>query len=106
MLLIATAVPVYNTYTKAAKLIPFDDIAPPVTNCTLNGTMNGSVYISEVTVTLTATDNESGVNRTNYTLDSGYWTDYSAPFMIATYGNHTLTVYSDGKAGNKEEDKT
>jgi hypothetical protein len=82
------------------------DTTPPVTTCTLNGTMSGGVYITPVTATLTATDDMSGVNYTDYKVDAGAWTNYTAPFVISTQGAHIITFYSVDKAGNKETDKT
>jgi len=85
---------------------PGGDTTPPVTTCTLNGTMSGGVYITPVTATLTAVDTESGVDYTNYKVDSGAWTNYTAPFIVSDEGAHTITFYSVDKAGNKETDKT
>jgi len=82
------------------------DSTPPVTTCTLDGTMSGGVYITPVTATLTAVDTESGVDYTNYKVDSGAWTNYTAPFIVSDEGAHTITFYSVDKAGNKETDKT
>jgi hypothetical protein len=82
------------------KYIP--DNYPPVTTCRLDGQINGSVYVSNVTVTLTATDNGSGVDRTMYQLDIGTWIIYAAPFIVSIDGGHTLSFYSKDKAGNVE----
>ncbi len=41
------------------------DTIPPVTTCTLEGTLDGDIYTSDVTVTFSATDAQSGVNYTN-----------------------------------------
>jgi hypothetical protein len=81
------------------------ELIPPVTTCTLDGEMNGSVYISDVTVTLNATDVGSGVNYTIYKLDSNAWTQYSAPFVVTGNGAHTVDYYSVDKAGNIEATK-
>ena len=82
-----------------------DDMTPPVTTCTLAGDMDGGVYVSDVTVTLTATDDNSGVDYTKYKLDAGTWTTYTAPFVVSTNGNHTVRFYSVDKAGNTETEK-
>ncbi len=43
---------------------PRDDVTPPFTTCSLYGTMGeNDWYVSQVRVTLTAIDNESGVCR-------------------------------------------
>ena len=81
------------------------DTTPPVTTCTLTGEMEGDIYVSDVTVTLTATDEGSGVDYTKYKLDSGAWTTYTAPFVVSTNGNHTVFFYSVDKQGNIEAEK-
>ncbi len=64
------------------------DTTPPVTTCTLNGDYTGGIYFSNVTVTLNATDYESGVNYTKYKLDDGAWMTYTTPFIV----RHTLFI--------------
>lgn len=81
------------------------DTIPPVTTCTLAGDMDGSEYISDVTVTLNATDTGSGVDHTMYKLDSASWMRYSAPFIVVDNGSHTVLYYSVDKAGNTEVTK-
>jgi len=83
-----------------------DDSFPPVTNCTLIGTLEGPFYISNVTVTLSATDNISGVGSTTYKLDDGLWDTYTEPFVVSGDGNHIVRYYSIDNAGNAEEEKT
>jgi hypothetical protein len=82
------------------------DTAAPVTTCALEGTQQGGVYTSDVTVTLTATDGGSGVNYTKYKLDDGEWTTYSAPFIVTDDGAHTVLFYSVDIAGNQETEKS
>jgi hypothetical protein len=82
-----------------------EDIIPPVTTCTLSGEMEGDVYVSDVIVTLTATD-DSGVDYTKYKLDNGAWTTYTAPFVVSSNGNHTVSFYSADNVGNTETEKT
>ena len=79
------------------------DTDPPVTTCTLDGVLDGEVYRSDVTVTLTATDEGSGVEVTRYRLDAGAWTEYHAPFQVTQDGGHTVVFYSVDEAGNVEE---
>ena len=82
-----------------------EDITPPVTTCTLAGDIEGDVYVSDVTVTLTATD-DSGIDYTKYKLDEGAWTEYFSPFIVSTNGNHTVSYYSADTIGNIETEKT
>ena len=83
-----------------------DDIIPPETNCTLTGILDGEVYISDVTVMFSATDDISGVASTTYKLDDGLWTTYGDPFLVSTEGSHILSFYSIDNAGNAEAEKT
>jgi hypothetical protein len=81
------------------------DVTPPITRCTLEGTVEGDIYTSDVTVTLTATDAQSGVNFTMYQLDDGDWMVYTAPFIVSEDGVHNLVFYSVDNAGNEEDEK-
>jgi len=78
------------------------DDTPPVTTCRLDGQMSGNIYTSNVTVTLSATDDLSGVYETRYQLDGGAWMKYTAPFVVSTEGLHALLFYSSDIAGNIE----
>jgi hypothetical protein len=83
-----------------------EDTTPPVTTCTLEGTLVGDIYTSDVTVSLSATDAQSGVNYTQYKLDDGAWTAYTGSFAVTTDGSHTVRFYSVDNAGNQETEKT
>jgi len=80
------------------------DELPPTTMAVLSGTAGlNDWYLSDVTITLTATDSESIVNYTRYRIDGGSWQNYSSPFVISIEGNHTLEFYSVDVAGNIED---
>jgi hypothetical protein len=81
------------------------DEAAPVTTAHLSGTLSGGIYVSPVKVTLTATDNLSGIASTHYQVDGGSWHTYTAPFMVSTTGSHVVSFYSQDKAGNVETTK-
>jgi photosystem II stability/assembly factor-like uncharacterized protein len=84
-----------------------EDTIPPETTCNLSGTLEGGIYITNVTVNLTATDDSSGVATTMYKLDNASWVTYvDGPFVVSTNGNHLLRFYSTDNAGNIEEEKT
>lgn len=78
-----------------------DDI-PPVTSIALEGTLDGDVYRSDVTVTLIASDEGSGVDVTYYKVDAGSWVEYTAAFLVTEDGTHTISYYSTDVAGNSE----
>ena len=83
------------------------DTTPPVTTDTPSGTTgNNGWYVSPVSVTLSATDDLSGVAATSYSLDGDSHTTYSTPFTITGDGNHTLTFNSTDNAGNQEVSNT
>jgi hypothetical protein len=83
-----------------------EDTTPPETTCELEGEMVGDVYVSEVTVTLTATDDMSGVNYTMVKVDDGEYTEYEEPFVVSDEGEHTIYYYSVDNANNIEDEKT
>ncbi len=89
---------------------PENDIIPPVTICILdppepNG-KNGW-YVSKITITLIATDDNSGVNITNYQVDEEVWQTYLQPFNITTDSSkHTIQYFSVDNAGNIEPQKS
>ena len=84
-----------------------NDTQPPVTIITLNGTMGmNGWYISDVTITLNATDDMSGINATYYKLATeNEWNKYEGPFIIKKDTYETLDYYSIDNAGNIEEKK-
>lgn len=81
----------------------FDNI-PPVTVITLTGNQqqNGN-YNGPVLISLSATDNASGVASTSYVIDSGSFQPYSGPVYAWLPGNHQVTAYSVDVAGNTEQ---
>ena len=82
------------------------DETPPHTTCTLDGEMQDDEYISDVTVTLNANDNLSGVDNTQYRLDMEEWTTYTDSFVVSEEGTHTVDYYSVDNIGNIETIKT
>ena len=109
-----------NKIVTAHFIIEIPDTTPPVTTSKLTGTMGqNSWYVSDVTVTLSATDppstfrigggsgkGPSGVNHTYYKIDSGPWNEYTTMFIISADGQHTVLFYSDDIAGNVETEKS
>lgn len=83
------------------------DETPPQTTASLSGTLaGGNQYLAPVTVTLTASDNLSGVSSTMYQVDGGAAQTYGSPFAIIAAGTHQVTYYSVDNAGNTEATHT
>jgi len=79
------------------------DTKPPVTTHKFDGVIGKEGWFAgDVTVILNATDAISGVNYTKYKLDSGEWTNYTAPFDVTENGEYSLCYYSVDLAGNTE----
>ncbi|HUD64481.1 MAG TPA: Ig-like domain repeat protein [Candidatus Sulfotelmatobacter sp.] len=83
----------------------YDTIAP-VTAVSLSGTLSGGIYISPVTVTLSASDSGSGVAATYYQIDGGATLTYGGPFSVPATGTHTIVFHSTDVAGNVESNKS
>jgi hypothetical protein len=83
------------------------DNTPPTTTIYFAGTVGeNSWFISPVTITLTATDDMTGVDYTMYKLDSGSWNMYSNPFTVSNDAVHTIEYYSVDNMGNTEPAKS
>lgn len=66
---------------------------------------NNNWYISHPTVTLSATDDRSGVNHIEYRLNGGSWTTYTSPFDLAD-GTWTVDYRSFDNAHNESVNGT
>jgi hypothetical protein len=63
-------------------------------------------YVSNVTITLIATDDISGVNVTYYRINNDEWTVYEDPFIILKEGDDiSIEFYSIDNVGNQEDVK-
>jgi len=87
-----------------------DDTTPPITTISTNPPepdgCNGW-YVSNVTITLNATDDLSGVNATYYRINGSDWNKYIFPFIISEDGENILIeFYSVDNAGNVETVKS
>ncbi|MCU0860479.1 MAG: ABC transporter substrate-binding protein, partial [Thermoplasmata archaeon] len=86
-----------------AEAVVVPDASPPTTECELTGTMGSDGwYVSQVTVDLSAADDEGTVAWTNYSLDGAAWATYSDEFAVSEAGDHTLEYYSVDDSGNEE----
>jgi hypothetical protein len=78
----------------------------PVTEAALSpDAVNG--WFRSPTVTLTASDRDGDLDRTEYRLDSsGTWTTYAGPFQVSSDGAHTLEYRSIDRLGHVEVAKS
>jgi hypothetical protein len=97
--------------TSFTKIMPIcgvaQDAAPPITTAMMTGTLgNNGWYVSDVQMTLTATDNDggSGVKEIHYSVDGVETVELgsSASHSIAGDGTHAVTWYAIDNAGNME----
>ncbi|MDG4780917.1 copper-binding protein [Micromonospora sp. WMMD961] len=80
---------------------PAEDTTPPTVTATVAGERNDDgAYVGGATVTVTATDADSGVAAVEYALDTGAWTAYSAPVTVRAPGAHTVRFRATDTAGN------
>jgi hypothetical protein len=80
------------------------DTTPPQVSASVTGDKdsNGN-YVGAATVTLSATDTESGVDKVEYALDGGTFTTYSGPLTVNEEGSHTVQYRATDKAGNTSQ---
>jgi len=85
-----------------------NDLVKPITNISLSGTNRGNgYYISDVKINLMAADDNSGILKTEHSLDGGSnWIKYTGEFTVSQDGTTTILYSSTDKAGNREENKT
>jgi uncharacterized cupredoxin-like copper-binding protein len=86
---------------------PGDDTTPPTVAAEVTGEKDpNGAYIGKATVTVTATDNDggSGVKTTEYNVDGGAWTAYTAPVVVDAAGQHMVHYRATDNAGNVSEE--
>lgn len=77
------------------------DSTPPVTKINIQGTKGqGDWYLSSLIVILNATDNESGVDLTWYSIDASATALYTSPIIVTSEGYHNIVAYSIDIVGN------
>src|SRR5712691_4880602 len=83
------------------------DSVPPVTTASLSGSPgSANWFVSPVDVTLTATDDSSGVASIHFRIDGGTWQLYANPVTVPGDGSHTVDYYATDLAGNNETART
>ncbi|MFJ1707867.1 OmpL47-type beta-barrel domain-containing protein [Kitasatospora sp. NPDC088346] len=91
---------------EAAMDLPVDTTPPVTTATTYPHPGKHQVHHEDVTVTLTATDDISGVARTEYNLDGAGWREYTGPVRVGGDGEHTLLYRSVDHSQNLEETRS
>ncbi|KRF07145.1 endonuclease [Paenibacillus sp. Soil766] len=83
------------------------DTLAPVTTATLSSAPNGAGWFKDdVTVTLTAVDDQAGAVATQYATNGGTLATYTGPLVIGTEGTTTISYSSTDAAGNVEAAKS
>jgi hypothetical protein len=95
-----------NTETQKTRTVRIDSTAP-VTQASVSGTAGtNGWYRSSVAVSLSASDNLSGVLRTNYRIDGGAVQTYVGAFPMSALGQHTVDYWSVDNLNNTEATHT
>jgi Bacterial Ig-like domain len=88
-------------------LVKAPDTTKPVTTMNVQGqTGNNGWYRSSVTVSLTASDNEAGIEKTLYSINGGEWQPYAEPFSLSVDGTTDVEYKGIDNAGNEESAKS
>jgi hypothetical protein len=90
--------------------IAFIDKTAPSTSISYTAYSSmGKDWLSNTSaISLSAHDEESGVDAIYYRIDAGSWQTYTDPFNLATYahGSHIIEYYGIDSFGNEEEIKS
>ncbi|GLZ00113.1 copper-binding protein [Actinoplanes sp. NBRC 103695] len=83
-----------------------EDVTPPTAAHTIAGDKdaNGN-YIGTATVTVTATDADSGVALIEYNVDGGAFQPYTAPVVVTGAGPHMVHYRATDNAGNRSAEQ-
>ncbi|MFD0693603.1 OmpL47-type beta-barrel domain-containing protein [Paenibacillus sp. GCM10027628] len=86
------------------------DTTPPLTAVSVAAAAPDGAngwYVHPVTLSLNASDNVSGLAKTEYSLDGGTtWQNYSSPVTLNQDGKYAVSYRSTDNAGNVETPKT
>jgi uncharacterized cupredoxin-like copper-binding protein len=78
-----------------------EDTTPPTVTAQLSGDQDADGnYVGSATATLTATDDASGVDSVEYSLDGAAFATYTAPVVVDAVGDHVLNYRATDVAGN------
>jgi plastocyanin len=84
-----------------------EDTTAPDTSARVDGDKNAEgAYVGQATVTLSATDAGSGVDKIEYAVGTaGPWQAYTAPVVVNQVGTHKIRYRAGDKAGNVAAEK-
>ncbi|WP_434599229.1 OmpL47-type beta-barrel domain-containing protein [Streptomyces sp. A5-4] len=84
-----------------------EDTAAPETSAKVEGEKNADgAYIGHASVTVSATDAGSGVDKVEYAIGAaGAWQPYTATVMVHEVGTHKIRYRASDKAGNVAAEK-
>nr|WP_051110108.1 Ig-like domain-containing protein [Saccharomonospora halophila] len=83
---------------------PPEDTTPPEVSAEVTGERDGDgAYIGSATVTVTATDADSGVASVEYAVGDGAFEPYTGPVVVNAAGEHTVWFRASDNAGNTAE---
>ncbi|MER8084129.1 OmpL47-type beta-barrel domain-containing protein [Streptomyces sp. NPDC087532] len=84
------------------------DTTAPETSAKVDGDKNADgAYVGQATVTVSATDDSSGVDTVEYAVGAdGAWQPYTTPIVVSEVGTHTVRYRATDKAGNTAAEKS
>lgn len=97
----------WNTWIDNFNVYKLSDTTAPVTVASVSPAAadgENSWYVHAAVVTLSGTDDLTGIAKTLYSVDNGTtWNTYTKPFSVDNNGTNSLQYYSIDNAGNKED---
>ncbi len=94
-----------NTEAQQSTVVKID-VSAPSTAASVIGAPSNGWYQNPAQVSLTASDNASGVVNSYYTVDGGATQTYATPFSVSGGGSHTVNYWSVDAVGNVETQKS
>ncbi len=88
------------------EILPVDTVAPVTTASEVPTPNSYGWNNTSVTVSLSATDDVSGVARTEFNLDGAGWNQYTSPVSVTGDAVHSLLYRSVDRASNAETAKS
>jgi hypothetical protein len=83
------------------------DTTPPQVSARATGDQDWAWnYVGSATVTISASDTDSGVATVEYSLDGQPFAAYTKPFVVGQPGAHTVRFRATDKAGNTSDVST